>query len=59
MLTRKGIYYFPSYLAARDYALQHGYPTDRIIAYGIDATRWAIQLRISGPYAGPNTTESV
>lgn len=50
MKTRKGVYYFPTYKEAREYATTHSYPTDRIIRYEIG---WAIQLRISGPYAGP------
>lgn len=49
MKTRKGIYYFPSYESARDYAIAHGAPTDRIIPYELG---WAIQLRVSGPYVG-------
>jgi hypothetical protein len=48
MKTFKGIYYFSSYDEAREYALSNGFPTNRIIHY----TRgWAIQLRVSGPYA--------
>lgn len=49
-IARKGIYYFASYEAARDYARKRDYPTDRIIRYGLG---WAIQLRVSGPYVGP------
>lgn len=49
---RKGVYYFPTYEAARAYAQNRGYPTDRIIPYTIG---WAIQLRVSGPYVGPDT----
>jgi hypothetical protein len=45
----KGIYYFQTYQDAKNYALQDGYPTDRIIKYEIG---YAIQLRISGPYVG-------
>ena len=51
VVTRKGIYYFRTFQVARAYAIEHGLPTDRIIHYGLG---WAIQLRISGPYAGPN-----
>jgi len=48
----KGIYYFADYLDAATYAVANHYPTDRIISY----TRgWAIQLRVSGPYVGPDT----
>jgi hypothetical protein len=47
----KGIYYFPTYENARDYANLHGHPTNRIIRYEIG---WAIQLRISGPYVPNN-----
>ncbi len=49
MLIRKGIYYFPSYREAREYALQYGHPTERIIAYELG---WAIQKRKSGAYVG-------
>jgi hypothetical protein len=52
MKTYKGDYYFPTYQAARAYALAHRYPTDRIISYG---RGWAIQLYVSGPYVGPDT----
>ena len=51
-ITRKGIYYFPTYEAARDYAVLKGFHTHRIIQYELG---WAIQLRVSGPYAGPET----
>ena len=49
MTTWKGIYYFPTFSAARAYAVGHNHPTDRIIAYKLG---WAIQLRVSGPYVG-------
>lgn len=52
MKLRKGIFYFPSYSIAKEYAVENGYPTDRIIAYQIG---WAIQLWVSGPYVGPET----
>lgn len=47
----KGHYYFETHDDARSYALQHGYPTDRIIAY---SRGWAIQGGVSGDYAGPH-----
>jgi len=47
--TRKGIYYFDSYEAARNYAVKRWLPTERIICYEIG---WAIQVRKSGPYIG-------
>lgn len=50
MKLHKGIFYFPTWREAHDYATRHGHPTDRIIYY---ARGWAIQLRISGPYVGP------
>jgi len=50
MKTRKGIFYFDDFASARDYALEHGFPTNRIIPY---IAGWAIQLWISGPYVGP------
>lgn len=46
----KGIYYFPDYVLARQYAFDHNYPATRIRSY---LKGWAIQLRISGPYVGP------
>jgi hypothetical protein len=52
MRTKKGVYYFPTYEAARAYAETEGYPVNRIISYTLG---WAIQLRISGPYVGPET----
>ncbi len=48
--TRKGVTYFPDYADARAAALNAGLPIDRIISYGLG---WAVQLRVSGPYAGP------
>lgn len=53
--TYHGDYYFPTFEAARTYARKHNFPTDRIISY----TRgWAIQLKVSGPYVGPDTKRS-
>lgn len=49
-VAHKGIYYWPSFEAAREYAIERGHPTDRIISYQLG---WAIQLRVSGPYVGP------
>ncbi len=50
MINHKGVFYFATFQVARQYALDNGFPTNRIIAY----TRgWAIQLRVSGPYVGP------
>ena len=48
--TRKGVTYFPDYADARTAALAADLPIDRIIPYAIG---WAVQLRVSGPYAGP------
>jgi hypothetical protein len=45
--THREVTYWESYVLARDYAREHGHPTDRIIYYG---RGWAIQLRVSGPY---------
>jgi hypothetical protein len=50
MRIHRGVYYFPSFEAARAYAREHGHPTDRIIHYGLG---WAVQLYVSGPYVGP------
>lgn len=52
MTISKGIYYFPTFEAARDHARSVGAPTDRIIHYGLG---WVIQWRVSGPYVGPET----
>ena len=49
--TRKGIWYWPSYDAARQGATLHGWPIHRIIRYELG---WAAQRAISGPYLGPD-----
>jgi hypothetical protein len=54
MRNHKGIFYFPTYEAARVYADYRGYPSDRIIKYDLG---WAIQLRVSGPYVGISETD--
>ncbi|WP_166297118.1 hypothetical protein [Bradyrhizobium sp. 2S1] len=51
-ITRKGIFYWPTFEAARDFATARSLPTGRIIGYGLG---WAIQLHVSGPYVGPAT----
>jgi hypothetical protein len=43
----KGIWYWSTFQEARAYAHSHGHT--RIIKYG---RGWAVQVRISGPYAG-------
>jgi len=48
--TYKGYYYFPRYEDARDYAKEHVPEHFKIVSYG---RGWAIQLRCSGPYVGP------
>ena len=50
MRMKKDVFYFDTFVSARDYAERNKWPTDRIIHYGLG---WAIQLRISGPYVGP------
>ncbi len=52
MTTHKGIFYFKDWSAAHGFAAAHALPLNRIICY---QRGWAIQLRISGPYAGPDT----
>ncbi|CAN5813034.1 hypothetical protein BH20PSE1_BH20PSE1_00880 [soil metagenome] len=47
----KGIYYFPTDALAREYAVQVGAPSDRIIEYG---KGHAIQLKRGGNYVGPS-----
>jgi hypothetical protein len=54
MRIYKGVFYFPTFQAARDYAQAHGYPADRLNSF---ERGWAIQLRISGPYVGPATAK--
>lgn len=53
MITKNDVTYWSTYEDARDYAIAHGYPTDRIIKYGLG---WAVQLRISGPYVSAPVT---
>ncbi len=43
----RGVWYWPDYTDARDFAKAHGLPTDRIIPH---VRGWAIQIRKSGPY---------
>jgi len=50
--VHKGTYYFPSHVTAKQYAEENGFPTDRIVEYG---RGHAIQLKVSGPYVGPNS----
>lgn len=47
----KGTYYFQTREAAKDWAIQNGWPVDRIIEY---RRGYAVQLHISGTYAGPD-----
>jgi hypothetical protein len=56
MNTYRGVYYFPTFEAARDYAIANNWPVARIISY---QRGWAIQIRISGPYVGPNEANGV
>ena len=48
--VHKGVYYFPTYQAAREAARWFGLATDRFISYELG---WAIQREVSGPYYGP------
>jgi len=48
--TRKGVYYFGAYTTAKEWAIAHDWPINRIIQYGFG---WAVQWRVSGRYAGP------
>lgn len=50
--TYRGTYYFADYSDAQKYAKDNNFPTNRIISY---ERGWAIQLRVSGPYVGPDT----
>ena len=47
--VHRDIFYFRSRQAAIQYARRYALPVDRIIEY---QRGWAIQLRVSGPYAG-------
>jgi hypothetical protein len=47
--AHKKVYYFETHGDAKEYAITHGFPIDRIIPY---QRGWAIQLRKSGPYVG-------
>lgn len=48
--THRGIYYFPTWLAATLYAQSINAPTDRILSF---QRGWAIQWHRMGPYVGP------
>ena len=50
--TYKGTYYFDDYNDAKKYAIANKFPTNRIIDY---ERGWAIQLKVSGGYVGPDT----
>lgn len=50
-ITHKGVYYFDSHNYAETWARTGGFPTNRIIEY---KRGYAIQLHVSGPYAGPD-----
>jgi hypothetical protein len=49
--THRGIYYWPTLVAARTWAVEHGWPTDRLIGY---ERGYAVQAYKSGYYAGPS-----
>lgn len=51
--TRNGIYYFSSHIEAENWAIDNGWPIDRIIGYH---SGYAIQAGKSGNYAGPRET---
>lgn len=48
--TYKGVHYFKDEAAAKKWAGEHGWPTDRIVGY---ERGFAIQAGASGNYAGP------
>ena len=52
--SRKGTYYWTTYDEAYAWAAENGWPTDRILEYGLG---WAIQAGCGGKYAGPLTQE--
>jgi len=54
MKIKSGVYYFPSKEKALAWADINYWPTDRIIEYGLG---FAIQVVVSGPYAGPDHIE--
>lgn len=43
----KGVWYWPDYQTARNFAVAFDLPIDRIIPY---SKGWAIQMKVSGPY---------
>jgi len=49
MRTSKGIYYFPNYQTAREYARKRSIIFHKIICYGLG---WAIQYKPYGEYVG-------
>jgi len=51
MKLKRGVYYFDSRKAARNWADMNAWPADRVIEYGLG---FAVQVAISGPYAGPD-----
>jgi len=55
MKVYRGDYYFQTFAAARAWAQENGWtdPAVRIRAY---RRGWAVQMCISGPYAGPDET---
>ncbi len=52
MKVRKGICYWPTFIEAR--AVSEQFAGSRVVEYGVG---WAVQLRISGPYVGPEDVE--
>jgi hypothetical protein len=55
MRIYKGVYYFPTYKTAKNYAEENNFPTNRIIRYG---RGHAIQLKVSGSYVGSEQKDS-
>lgn len=55
MKQHKGTFYFKYHEDALKYAIEGNWPTDRLIQY---QRGWAIQLRRSGPYVGPEAIKA-
>lgn len=46
----KGVFYFPDFLTAREWAKKNGWPVKGIREYGLG---WTVQAGPSGNHAGP------
>ena len=51
MITIHGVYYWPTFQEARQWATGNGWPADRIKSFGAG---WTVQACPKGAYAGPD-----